>query len=348
MSAKVAVVPIQADYAAALRQAIDLVGGIAPFNTPTREVTIKIGLFDPRQHHHSSIEAVRAIIDAFDRSPRIYLAESDNYCGKALDRLQRFCDLFTERVAPFSLSDDPLAKRVAIAPGEMELSHVLFKPNVLVSTHVLRTFDKGSVLKNLFGCTPMVKKGPFHKNEIFYRQIADIYEAAGGIDLAVMDGTFLFHAASDKQLRMDLLIVGRDAVAVETVGAVLAGLKPEKMPIIQEFVRRGLGEGDLNNIEILGVSPQEFSRLRKAHKELKALVAATPREPGISKTIDLLTGEGWLDNFSTAQEVADELKARGVPNAKKPLVDTTLKRRVGKTLERDRVDGNWAYRRKRD
>jgi uncharacterized protein (DUF362 family) len=40
-------------------------------------------------------------------------------------------------------------------------------------------------------------------------------------------------------------VVGRDAVAVDTVGAVLAGLNPKKMLVIEEFVERGLGEGDL-------------------------------------------------------------------------------------------------------
>lgn len=106
----------------------------------------------------------------------MYLAESDNCCGKALDRLERFSGLCGERVSLCSFSDDPQARAMAIAGGEMALSHVLFKPHMLVSTHVLRTFEKGSVLKNLFGCTPMVQKAKFHKTEIFASQLCDIYE----------------------------------------------------------------------------------------------------------------------------------------------------------------------------
>jgi uncharacterized protein (DUF362 family) len=53
---------------------------------------------------------------------------------------------------------------------------------------------------------------------------------------------------------MNTLLVGRDAVAVETVGSVLAGLNPKKMPIIQKAVERGLGEGELDNIKIIGSS----------------------------------------------------------------------------------------------
>ncbi len=168
----------------------------------------------------------------------------------------------------------------------------------------------------------------------------------GGIDLAVMDAAFLHHAASEKKLPLDMLIVGRDAVAVETVGATLAGLKPHKMPVIQEFVRRGLGEGNIDNIEIVGVSAEEFVRLKKAHKELKALLDSVPRKPGISNTIDALIREGWLDTCRTAAEVAEALQNRGVSNATKAMVDTTLKRRVGKTLERSRNTAEWVYRRK--
>lgn len=123
----------------------------------------------------------------------------------------------------------------------MKLSSLLFKPNVLVNTHIMRTFEKGSILKNLFGCIPIRKKAKFHKTKIFCSLLADIYEAIGGVDLSVMDGTYLWRGAGDLRVPMNTLLAGRDAVAVETVGAILAGLKPERMPVIQEFVKRELG-----------------------------------------------------------------------------------------------------------
>src|SRR4051794_12167245 len=115
MKTKVAIVPIAAGYQQALHQAIDLVGGIETLNTAAREVTIKVGVFDPRQQHHASLEAVRSIVTAFDQSPHIYLAESDNYCGKSLDRLERFSALYDQRVTPQSLSADPCTKMCIIA-----------------------------------------------------------------------------------------------------------------------------------------------------------------------------------------------------------------------------------------
>lgn len=347
MSTKVAVVHIHGDYCAAMQQALDLLGGLGPLNTAEREVTIKVGIFDPKSRHHACPEAVAALAEAFDRAPVVRLAESDNYCGPAPERLQTcYGALFNERIVPCSLSDDPQARVMRIAGEEMGLGSALFKPNVLVSIHILRSFIKGSVIKNLFGCTPMVGKAKHHKNEIYPNLLADIAQAAGGIDLAVLDGTFLFYNATETRVPVDLLVAGFDAVAVETVGAVMAGLKPEKLPQLAEFVRRGMGEGELNRIEIVGISPQEFAGLKEARKALKQVVESAPRKPGISDTIDQVTEEGWLDSPRTAAAVTAELQARGVSNATKAMVETTLKRRVGKTLERLKENGGWVYRRR--
>jgi uncharacterized protein (DUF362 family) len=346
MAATVAVVRIKEDYRGALNQAIQLVGGIADLNTAEREVTIKVGIFDPRAPHHTCLPALQAIAEAFDRSPRIYLAESDNYVGKALNRMEKIKEGFSEQVIPFSLSDDPDARDLTIAGEVMAISPVLCKPNVLVSTHVLRTFARGSILKNLFGCTPMAKKARFHKTEIFNNLLIDLFQAAGGIDLAVMDGTKLFHGGSGKYVLTDVLIVGRDAVAVETVGAIFAGLKPEKMEFLQEFGCRGLGEVDPQKIDIVGIAAAELDPLRHAHKQLKKLVAAEPRKPGISDTIDLLVEEGWLNELRCVPEIVTELQERGVKNAAQATVKSTLERRLGKTVEKVKNGRTLAYRRK--
>jgi len=250
-----------------LAEALRLIDGIDDLNTSERAVVVKVGVFRHKADNHTSISVVNAIIDSFSKAPRVFLAESDNYQGSGLERLQIWKELFTEQVLPVNLSDLEDAKEVTLAGENMKLSSVLFKPNVLVDTHILRTFEKGSILKNLFGCIPMRKKAKYHK--ILPTLLADVYEAIGGIDLSVMDGTYLWRGAGGPRVPMNLILVGKDAVAVETVGAVLAGLKPEKVPVIQEFVRRGLGAGDLEEIEAVGMP---FESLQEECKSaLKAL-----------------------------------------------------------------------------
>jgi uncharacterized protein (DUF362 family) len=250
LNSKVATVEFDADSAAPLKQALDLIGGTDDLNTAEKPVVIKVGVFSHKANNHTSVDMVNGIINCFNRAPRIFVAESDNYKGKGSERLQIWNELFTTRVVPFNLSDDSDTRKVAVAGQEMNLSHILFKPNILVDTHIVRSFESGSILKNLFGCIPDTKRVKYHN--VLPTLLADVYEAVGGIDLAVLDGTFFWHGAGNAPTRMNTVVVGRDAVAVETVGATLARLDPQKMPVIQEFVKRGLGEGVLKNIEIVG------------------------------------------------------------------------------------------------
>jgi uncharacterized protein (DUF362 family) len=266
MKPKVAVVEFADDPHESFEKAIELIGKTDDLNTSKRPVVIKVGVFDHNAENHSSVSVVDAIIRNFTKAPKIYLTESDNYRGKGTERLQIWKELFTDRVMPFNLSEDTDTRKVKVADENMKLSHILFKPNVFVSTHILRTFERGTIIKNLFGLVPTVKKAQYHKK--LDTLLPDIYEAIGGIDLAVIDGTYLYrgagadpHATRDSsryRVKMNTLVVGRDAIAVETVGATLAGMKPDKMPILKEAIKRHLGEGNMDNIEIVGNSLEKI------------------------------------------------------------------------------------------
>ncbi len=267
MAPKVAIVSLKPNAEKAFKEALKLIGKTDDLNTPKRSVVVKVGIFDPKADHHTSVDVVDAITKGFNRAPQIYIAESDNYRGKGLERLQKWKSLFSERIKPYNLSEDSDTRKVKIADEEIALSHMLFKPNVFVSTHVMRTYEQGSVLKNLLGVIPDRKKARFHKK--LATTLIDVYEAIGGIDLAVLDGTHIALSVTQKAKRRpaNILLVGRDAVAVEVVGATLVGLKPEKVPVIREAMKRGLGESDIDRIEVVGPS---LADLREKCRKLLA------------------------------------------------------------------------------
>ncbi len=249
---QVAIVGLEQGATKAFREALKLIGGIDDLNTPKRTVVVKVGIFDPKGDHHTSVDVTGAIVNSFNKAPHVYIAESDNYRGIGSVRLQKWKSLFSKRVIPFNLSEDTESKQVKIADEKIALSHILFKPNVLVSTHVLRTYEQGSVLKNLLGMIPDKKKARFHKK--LATTLIDVYEAVGGIDLAVLDGTHIALSVTQKGKRVaaKILVIGRDALSVEVVGAALVGLKPEKVPVIREAISRGIGKGDINQIDVVG------------------------------------------------------------------------------------------------
>ena len=347
LTSRVAIVEFNGGEAEALSQAIQQIGGIDELNTAEKSVVIKVGVFSHRANNHVSVGLARAIVDIFDMAPEVLLAESDNYQGNGLERLQIWKEIFTERVKPINLTDEANTRRITLADQEMLLSNVLFKPNVLVSTHILRSFGRGSILKNLFGCVPSPKKTKYHK--ILPMLLADLYEAIGGIDLAVMDGTYFWRGAGDIPIRMNTLLVGRDAVAVEAVGGELASLKLEKMPVLQEFVRRGLGEGDLKNIEVVGASLEtlkpRFKQASKQHAKKWREAGGAPKM--WAPAIDGLIQEGFfkLPNKRTREDVRIALRAKSVPvEGNMNLVLTTLKRRVEKGMLKARKEPEgWIY-----
>jgi uncharacterized protein (DUF362 family) len=350
LTSKVAIVKFDSNAEAnALQEALRLIGGIDDLNTPKRAVVVKVGVFSHKADNHTSISFVDAITNSFNKAPQIFLAESDNYQGTGLERLQIWKELFSERVTPINLSDVEDAQEVTLAGHQMKLSTFLRKPHVLVNTHILRTFERGSILKNLFGCIPVRKKARFHKNEVFSSLLADIYEAIGGVDLSVLDGTYLWRGAGDLRVPMNTLLVSRDAVAVETVGAVLAGLNPERMPVTREFVKRGLGVGDIENIEIAG-TPLESLReeARLAARTLRKKWKDRGGAPSTwAPTIDNLIKDGFfqLPHKRTRDDVLNAFEARGISTkGYTGIIATTLTRRAkARKLKAAKETIGWVY-----
>ncbi|MFX0207984.1 MAG: DUF362 domain-containing protein [Candidatus Hodarchaeota archaeon] len=261
-----------------LNQALDSIGGINHLNTPKKEVVIKVGIYNPDTGICTTVNTLNSIIDSFDKSKVIRVAESDSGAGPGLKRLEIWKGCFNEKVSPFNLSDDEDTKEVEVAGEVVPLSHILFKPNIFISTHVPRRYEGtgdedlmnlGSIIKNLLGLIPDKKKYRFHKRLPI--ALLDMYEAIGGIDLAVLDATqaFLGRKKERKTVFPKKLIVGKDAIAVEAVGAHLVGFDPIKMPLLQEARKRGLGEIDINKITIIGDIESARNMVITAFREME-------------------------------------------------------------------------------
>jgi len=337
MKSQVALVDMKKHRKNSLAEALKVIGGISKLNNPKREVILKVGVYSPESNHHTTVDVAGQIIQAFDKVRKIYLTESDSYKGTGSDRLLIWKKLFSDTVIPYNISEDTDTKPVKINTDVMDLTlnlpKKLFKPRIFITTHVLRTYSKGSVLKNLFGLVPIVKKAKFHKNEIFNTMLPDITEAIGGIDLAVLDGTYLHEGlATPVKVKTDILVVGTDAVAVETVGYMLLGMKPHKLETIQSFTRRGLGVGDFENIEILGASFETMKeRVAGALSKAKMLMAEQPRRFSPPQVCDSLIKEGFFNipNKRTFDDVMKRMeKDDSRASAKHAEILATLKRRI--------------------
>jgi len=354
LNAVVAAVNLREHKRDAVKEACNLIGGIEDIDVPEREVAIKVGVFSPVIGSYSTVETVEGIIRAFARSPKKYLVETDNYQGTATDRLKVWESLFSDRVVPVNLSEEtetiPVRIPNPIKDVTIDLAKLVIKPRVFVDTHVMRAYDRGSILKNLFGLPPTSKKVQYHKSEIFFNVLTSLYEAIGGVDLAVLDATYYSYSfkGKDARTRTDTLFVGRDAVAVEAIGLHLAGINPHKAQVIQSFVERGFGIGDLDKIEVVGVPMDRLeANFKEARTELEAEMAQKPDPWSASKAVSALVKSGYFTfpNKRTMQDIMTAL-IEADPRTKKrdKMIYSTVRRRFenGK-LQGEKTDSDWLY-----
>jgi len=123
-------------------------------------------------------------------------------------------------------------------------------------THALTTLT--ATIKNLFGTVPGAAKRECHRRNpsigAFANALVDIYAAVRPsfhiVDAIVaMEG----EGPSGGPLRkLGLIVAGADGVAVDAVLAAIIGLDPLKVPTTRAAAGRGLGEGDLSRIEVVG------------------------------------------------------------------------------------------------
>ncbi len=112
------------------------------------------------------------------------------------------------------------------------------------------------------------------------------------------------------------------------------------MPVIQEFVKRGLGEGDIDNIKILGTPfedlKEEIITAKRTQKKMRTQARALGPQTWGGKAYlaleSLIQNEFFkLPNKRTRKDVAKALEAIGLPTeGKERRIANSLSRRVKK------------------
>lgn len=156
---------------------------------------------------------------------------------------------------------NPLAlKRAQIAKTAVE-SFIVSVPKLKVHSMAGVTLS----LKNMIGA--IVPKGTVHDH--LDEKIVDLAKVIKP-SLSVIDGTIGCAGGElgGTPTEMNLVIAGKDPVAVDAVGAMIMGISPNKVRHIMLAQKEGLGTGDLEKIEVIGES---IESVRKDFRSLKAI-----------------------------------------------------------------------------
>jgi uncharacterized protein (DUF362 family)/Pyruvate/2-oxoacid:ferredoxin oxidoreductase delta subunit len=250
-----------AEVQAAVRAAFDLLGGIGIFVKKGEKVIVKPNLLSgrpPEDGVNTHIEVVRAVVKLIKELGAVpFIADTP---GGSVTSEQVYKSSGISAVAGEEGVELLEVKRVKMVKG-IPIASYFFECDKIISlpkmkTHMLMTLT--GAVKNMYGAVAGLNKAHLHKKfpapGEFFNVLTDVFEAVKP-HLVLMDGIVAMDGDGPSAGRLrpaGILIAGADSVAVDSVFSRLAGIKPLDILTTKEAYRRGLGEADINNIEVLG------------------------------------------------------------------------------------------------
>ena len=249
------------EVAFSVRKAFDLLGGLSSFIKKGEKVLIKPNMLSgslPERGVNTHIEIIVSVVKLV-KECGAYPAIGDNPGGSISARqAYESSGIATltkeENIELLEVKDIKIVNGLPIASYFFEYDKIISLPKM--KTHLLTTIT--GAIKNMYGVVAGLNKSQHHKNfpapQEFINVLLDAFEAVKP-DITLMDGVIAMEgdgpAAGDLR-DVGLLMAGTDGVAVDSVFSSLIGQNPFNLLTTEKAYRRGLGEIDLNNIEILG------------------------------------------------------------------------------------------------
>ena len=253
-----------------IRELLEKLGGWESFVKPGDRVLLKPNLLAARTPdravttHPAVVEAVGA--ELLDFGAKVAIGDSPAGAHKGVERVFRNTGMID------------VAERLGVQLVNFEASSadIIHRDDgiVLPLTKAIRDFDKiisisklkthsythyTGAIKNLFGTVPGFRKAEFHKQyplvRDFAKVIVAVYEEVP-VALHIMDAIVGMEGngpASGDLRDTNLLLASTDGVALDRVAERIIGIvKPTDSQITALAASRGLGEGDIDKIEIAG------------------------------------------------------------------------------------------------
>ncbi|MCK4281055.1 MAG: DUF362 domain-containing protein [Candidatus Lokiarchaeota archaeon] len=299
--------------------------GGKPILKSSKEVYIKINGIDFKKHAYTSPEVLEIVIKYLKEfgAKEIYVMENSTQGNMsrivfAITGYRKVCKktgakaiyLDEEKTETFTFKGKPKNEYI-LKTFRLPKTIVKIMKNRDAFTYInipkLKTHSMAGVtlgIKNQWGFPQHADRGIDH-NYNLHSKIVDVYEYIQP-DITIIDGiegTIHGHypptALEDKLVKeFNILIGGRDTVSVDVVGARVFGLTLDDVPHLKIANERGLGEGDLSKINVIGKSLDEYKE-----KYPTDLLQEFPDDIKIIKGNKLCCKEGCQNNPLTTMQV---------------------------------------------
>jgi len=293
-----------------------------PILKSSKEVYIKVNGIDYKKHAYTSPEVLNAVIEYLNNlGAKVFVMENSTQANmtRVVFEITGFKDVCEKNGAKIiyldedetktfefkgkpSSADDPKGYNlksfrlpetiVKIMENRDSLSYINIPK---LKTHSMARVTLG--IKNQWGYPQHEDRGKDH-NYNLHSKLVDVYEYIQP-DITIIDGiegTIHGHypptAFEDRLVKdFNILIGGRDTLAVDVVGARIFGLTLDEIPHLKIAYERGLGEGNLSKINVIGKDLNDYKEKYEWN-----LLQEFPDDVKIVKGKDLLCIEGCQNN----------------------------------------------------
>ena len=285
-----------AQVRAALEKAIGLIGGLEDVLKPGAKVFVKINHLPPPSPaergivtHPVFVEGVLQLLKDFTTDITVGDdIESGGEDGFRVSGFRQMCErsgvrLINLKEAGFieTYCNGHFLEKIYLSRIALEADIVINLPKL--KTHSLTVFTGG--VKNMYGTIPNSFRKKFHgeyvSNEDFSHVLTDIFSTVIP-QLTIMDGIVAMEGegpSSGSLRRVGIILASADAVALDAVATKIIGMEPMDIYTTRYSDQRGLGIGNLENIEVVGESITDVSvpDFRPPASAMNALLKKVPR-----------------------------------------------------------------------
>jgi len=260
-----------------VKKSLDLLGGIDKFFQSGESVLIKPNLVVPLKTETGVVTnpaVIRALIDLCYNInvKKVYVGDSPFFPFKARQcfEVTGMKDAVLEAGGLVLYFDEEpytqITSKDAVILPKIRIPQKILDIDGFITVPRLKTHNQTFVslsLKNQHGFVPPEDKKLFHKDDLHQKLIDINHAIKHKLRLALIDGTYALEGQGPtlgKPLILNLCLASRDLVAVDSVATTLMGFSPHDITHIRLASLQGLGEIDINTINIVGTPLESVSR----------------------------------------------------------------------------------------
>ena len=295
----------------------------------SKEVYIKVNGIDFKKHAFTSPEVLKAVIEYLNNlGAKVYVMENSTQANltRIVFEITGFKDVCEKTGAKIIYLDEEETKTFEFKgkpsavddPKGYNLKNFRLPETIVkimdnrdsiayINVPKLKTHSMARVtlgIKNQWGYPQHEDRGKDH-NYNLHSKLVDVYEYIRP-DITIIDGiegTIHGHypptAFEDRLVKQfNILIGGRDTLAVDVVGARIFGLTLDEVPHLKIAYERGLGEGNLSKIDVIGKDLNDYKEKYEWN-----LLQEFPEDVKIVKGRDLVCLEGCQNNTLATLQV---------------------------------------------